>query len=334
MDPRQADWLARRIEDPIDATQAICDPHHHLWDHPTDRYLLEELRADTGAGHDVRRTVFVECGSFYRTDGPEALAPVGETERVAAIAEESERTAAQGAVIAGIVGRADLRLGDAVDDVLAEHVEAGRGRFRGIRHASAHDPSPEVRRSHTAPPPHLLADGEFRKGFAALGRAGLTFDAWLYHPQLGELVDLARAHDEVTIVLDHIGGPLGVGPYADRRDEVLTEWRASMAEVAACPNVVLKVGGIGMTVYGLGWHHRPEPPTSEQLAAVWGPELRWCIETFGPDRCMFESNFPVDRRSCPYTVLWNVFQLVTQDASAAERSELFEGTAARVYRLG
>lgn len=317
-------------EEPIDPTQPIVDPHHHLWDHPTSRYLLEELRADTGSGHSVVQTVFVECGSAYRHDGPEAMRPVGETDFVAAQAADSERS--EGAAIAGIVGFADLT-SPGVEDVLAAHLEAGGGRFRGIRHASAYDPSPDIRPSHTNPPPGLLAEPAFRSGFAALGRAGLSFDAWLFHPQLLELADLARAHPEVPVVLDHLGAPLGIGPYAGRRAAVLEVWRAGMEEVAACPNVTLKLGGIGMPIFGLGWHHRPEPPSSEELAAAWGTEIRWCIERFGVDRCMFESNFPVDRASCSYTTLWNTFQRIAADANPTERSALFHDTAARSYRL-
>jgi L-fuconolactonase len=305
---------------------AVVDPHHHLWDHPTSRYLVDELRADIdSAPFRVERTVFVECGSAYREDGPEAFRPVGETEFVAALAEEEPR-------IAGIVGFADLRVPEIVD-VLAAHVEAGKGRFKGIRHASAHDPSPDVRVTHTHPPPDLFADPAFRSGMAALGDAGLGFDAYLYHPQLPQLVDLARAVPDVAIVLDHLGTPLGIGPYAGRRDEVLDRWRADMAEVAACPNVTLKLGGIGMPIFGLGWHRRPEPPTAKELADAWGDEIRWCIERFGADRCMFESNFPVDKASCSYATLWEAFDLVADGASDGERDALFRDTAARVYRL-
>ena len=315
----------------LDPDLPICDAHHHLWDRPGDRYVLEDLRADTGAGHRVETTVFVECMAGYLDDGPPQLRPVGETHFVVEQAEESART--PGAEIAGIVGFADLDLGAAVAEVLEAHVDAGRGRFRGIRHASSWDPSPDVRRAHTRPPPGLLGRPSFRAGFAELGRLGLSFDAWLYHPQLGELVDLARAHPDVTIVLDHLGAPLGVGPYAGRRDEVLADWRSSMAEVAGCPNVVLKLGGIGMPLYGFDWHQRAEPPRSEELAAAWRDPIRWCIERFGPDRCMFESNFPVDRVSCSYTVLWNAFQLIAADLSPSERDSLFRGTAEAAYRL-
>jgi predicted TIM-barrel fold metal-dependent hydrolase len=286
--------------------------------------MMNELRADTGSGHDVVNTVFVECGSGYRPDGPESMSFVGETEFVVGADPDG--------FIAGIVGRADLCSLD-IDDVLAAHVEAGKGRFRGIRHASAHDPSPDIRESHTKPPPGLLGQDDFRRGIAALGRAGLRFDAWLYHPQLPELAALARAHPDVPIVLDHLGGPLGIGPYAGGREEVMAEWERSMADVASCPNVVLKLGGIGMPIFGMGFHKQDGGATSEQLADSWGGPIRWCIERFGVDRCMFESNFPVDKASCSYLVLFNAFKRIVADASASEKSALFHDSAKRAYGL-
>lgn len=333
MDSAHDAWLHRNVEEVLEPEMPICDPHHHLWDYPTDRYLLDELRADTGDGHHVVSTVFVECMSGYRVGGPEELRPVGETEMVKMIADQSAATTAHGAVIAGIVGFADLR-GTNVDEVLATHEAAGAGRFRGIRHASASDPDPALESAHTSPPPQLFADPEFRKGFAALGAAGLSFDAWLYHPQIPELTDLARAHPEVIVVLDHLGGPVGIGPYAGRRDEVMDAWRTSMADLATCPNVNVKLGGIGMPIFGLGFHKRPDPPSSQQLVEVWGPHIRWCIETFGAERCMFESNFPVDKASCSYRTLWNAFKQMTAADPPAARRALFQDTAVRVYRLG
>ncbi len=336
MDADQRAWLASHHEAPIDPEQIICDPHHHLWEFPTDTYLVDDLRADTGSGHRVVATVFVECTSAYRTDGPVAMQPVGETEFVVAQARASEALAADEpgtAVIKGIVGFADLSLGDDVAPVLEAHIEAGDGRFRGIRHATAHDPSPDVRRSHTRPTAGLMADPGFRRGFARLADHDLRFDAWLYHPQIDELVDLAHAHSEVLIVLDHLGGPLGVGPYAGRRDEVRADWRRSILALAECPNVSIKLGGIGMTVFGLDWHHRTQPPTSEELADAWRPDIEFCIEQFGERRAMFESNFPVDRRSTGYTVLWNSFQRITAEYSAAEKDALFHDTAASFYQL-
>jgi L-fuconolactonase len=294
--------------------------------------MLEELRRDTGSGHHVETTVFVECGSSWYPDGPAHLRPVGETRFVAAEAQRSASTAAQGAVIAAIVGYADLR-GKDIEDVLARHVDAGAGRFRGIRQVASRDDSPDIHTSHTDPPPRLLGDPAFRGGLVALGRAGHSFDAYLYHGQLPELVPAARAAPETVIVLDHIGAPIGIGPYAGRRAEVLEVWRRGMDELAGCENVVVKLGGIGMPIFGLGWHHRAVPPGSEELAAAWGAEIRWCIERFGVERCMFESNFPVDKRSCSYRVLWNAFKRMTADASAAEKAALFRGTAMRVYRL-
>jgi L-fuconolactonase len=312
------------MEETLDPDLLICDPHHHLWNRPGSRYMVEELRADTDSGHRVLRTVFVECQSGYRTAGPEPFRPVGETDFVVAADPDG--------FIAGVVGFADLRAPE-VEDVLAAHVEAGAGRFRGIRHASAWDPSPDIRPSHTSPPPGLLGDPAFRSGFAALGRAGLSYDAWLYHPQINELTDLARAHPDVPIILDHLGGPLGIGPYGGRRDEMLKDWRLAMRDLARCPNVVIKLGGIGMPIFGMRWHHQPGGTTSEELAAAWGGEIRWCVEQFGVDRCMFESNFPVDKASCSYAVLWNAFKRITVHASPSEKAALFHDTATRTYRL-
>jgi L-fuconolactonase len=301
----------------------IVDPHHHLWVHPTDPYMATELRSDTATVAEVVKTVFVECASGYRTDGPEAFRPVGETDFVVAADPDG--------FVAGIVGFADLTRPE-VADVLAAHVEAGQGRFRGIRHASAHDPSPDIRESHTKPPPDLLTGDDFRRGFALLGAAGLSFDAWMYHPQLPQLTDLCRAVPDTPVILDHLGGPLGIGPYAGRRDEVLAAWRASMADVATCDNVSLKLGGIGMAIHGMGWH-RTGGASAEQLAEAWGEPIRWCIETFGPERCMFESNFPVDKVSCSYADLWTAFEHIVDDASHADHDALFAATATRVYRL-
>ena len=236
-------------------------------------------------------------------------------------------------VAAGIVGFADLSLGDDVGPVLEAHIAAAPARFRGIRHAAGWHESPAIRNSHTNPPRGLLGDPQFRRGYRHLPRFGLTFEAWLYHPQLVELVDLARAHPEVTVVLDHFGGPLGIGPYAGRRDEVYEAWKQDIDALAACPNVVAKLGGINMPINGFGWDKRPVPPTSEELAAATRHYYDRTIDRFGPARCMFESNFPVDRVSCSYAVLWNAFKRIAAGYSEDEKSAMFHGTAARVYRL-
>jgi predicted TIM-barrel fold metal-dependent hydrolase len=323
--------LAATREEIIDPERRICDPHHHLWDLPGGRYLLEELQADTGAGHRVEQTVFLECGSGYHDTGPEAMRPVGESAFVASQAEASEQGG--GARIAGIVSFADLCLGAEVGPVLDAHEKAAGGRFRGIRHASAWDASDAIRKTHTNPTPDLLSRPDFREGFRVLTERGHSFDAWLYHPQIPQLTDLARAFPEANIVLDHLGGPLGIGPYAGRRDEIREAWRPAIREIARCENVTVKLGGIGMSIYGMGWHKRERPPGSEELAEAWRPEIEWCIEHFGPSRCMFESNFPVDKSGCSYTVLWNAFKRLTAGCSEDEKALMFHDSAARVYRL-
>jgi L-fuconolactonase len=327
----QDDWLAQHDEPVLEPDLAIIDPHHHLWEREgMTRYLLGDLHQDTGAGHRIEATVFVECAWGYRTEGPEELRPVGETETVAAIAAASGGADAE---IGGIVSFADMRLGDAVEDVLAAHAAAGDGRFRGIRHATAYDQDRRVRLTHTRPVPALMADDAFRRGVARLASLDLSFDAWLYHPQIPELTGLARAVPEGRFVLDHLGGPLGIGPYEGRRAEVLEQWRTDLAELATCPNVSVKLGGIGMTAFGLGFEARPEPPSSDDLVAAWGEPIAYVVEQFGADRCMFESNFPVDKMSCSYVTLWNAFKKIAADAGPAEKADLFHDTAARVYRL-
>jgi len=323
-------WLALTAEQAIEPDLPICDPHHHLWIYPENRYLLEEFLLDIGNGHNITHTVFVECLQFYHNDGSHELRPVGETEYLEQVAINCQDGPTR--VAAGIVGFADLTLGAAVQPVLEAHLGASE-RFRGIRYASAFDDSDKVHNAHTKPAKELLSSPVFREGFACLGKLGLNFDAWLYHHQIPELIDLAEAFPGTTIILDHMAGPLGIGPYAGRREDVFTEWRSKMIELARCDNVFVKLGGQTMTMAGFGWHKREKPPGSEQLAADMGPYYRACIDIFGPKRCMFESNFPVDRASCSYTVLWNAFKRLSRDYSAAERQALFHDTAVNVYRL-
>jgi len=325
-------WLAQVVEEPLEPDLPICDPHHHFWNARPghDPYLLDDLQRDAGSGHRIVQTVFVECHSEYRQDGPAALQPVGETVFVEAIANcgVSESTAAA----AGIVSHADFRLGNGVAEVLGAHAAASPGRFRGIRQGAGWDPSPAINVSGTQSP-GLLLDAQFRQGIACLQAQGLSFDALLYHSQLLDLVDLANAFPDLPIILNHIGRPLGIGPYAGKRVEVFPVWQEAISTVAACPNVVVKVGGLGNPISGFDWHQRDVPPTSAELADTMAPYYLYCIEQFGANRCMFESNFPVDKASYSYQVVWNMFKRISQDFSQAERAALFHDTAARVYRL-
>ncbi|HWM48476.1 MAG TPA: amidohydrolase family protein [Xanthobacteraceae bacterium] len=323
-------WLALRDEDVIEPALPIIDPHHHLWDRDN-RYLFHDLLDDTGSGHNVRATVYIQCRSMYRANGSEALAPVGETEFVNGVAAMS----ASGhygdmRACAGIVGHADLRLGARVRDVLEAHMAAS-SRFRGIRYSTPWDE--DVRLTPVRPPQGIMADATWREGFGQLAPLGLSYDALLFHTQLGELADLARAFPQTTIVLNHVGCPIGIGPYANRRDEVFAAWRASIGALARCENVVVKLGGLGMHVFGFRFDKRPDPPLSAELADAWRPYVDVCIEAFGPRRAMFESNFPVDKISCSYKVIWNALKRLASGYRADEKAALFHDTAARVYRL-
>ena len=332
--PVRQDWLDRRKEPILEPDLPIVDPHHHLWDRPGWRYLLDELLADTNSGHNIVATVFVQARAMVRAAGPVEMRPVGETEFVNGVAAMSASGIyGKTKVCAGIVGHADLTLGSRVEPVLAALVRAGGDRFRGIRHITAWDGDESIRNPAYSPPPNLLADKTFREGFAVLDRLGLSFDAWLYHPQIIELTDLARAFPQTKIVLNHVGGPIGIGVYAGKRKEVVPAWAASIKALAACQNVCVKVGGLGMRMGGFAFHEAAEPPSSETLAVAWRPYVETCIEAFGASRCMFESNFPVDKGSYSYPVFWNACKLLAKGANQADKADLFAGTATRFYRL-
>ena len=317
------------VETPLEPDLPICDAHHHLWERPPERYLLDEFLGDLGSGHNIVSTIAVECGYRYRTAGPDHLKPVGETEFLEAVSSGiAVNRPGKTRIAAAIVGFADLSLGDRVEEVLEAHMIAST-RFRGIRHSTTFDPSGALRNEA---PAGVLADRQFREGFARLAKLGLSFDAWVYHPQLHELVDLARAFPNATIVLNHIGAPLGVGPYAGKRDEVFHEWRAGIAEIGSCPNVMIKLGGVGSARSGYDWHERSVKPSSDELCEILRPYFTWCIEKCGAERCILESNFPVEKRANAYAVIWNAFKKLTGNYSPAERAALFHDTACRVYR--
>jgi L-fuconolactonase len=329
-------WLAKRpSEAALEPELPIIDPHHHLWDTPQrGLYFLPELLADIGGGHNVVSTVFLECQSMFRAGGPEEMRPLGEVEFVNGTAAMSASGQyGKTRVCEAIIGWADLMLGARVREVLEAELEAGGGRFRGVRYGTSHDDSIVGKHVSRTIPPHRLLDPKFREGFAELGKLGLTFDSWHFHPQLPDLLDLARAFPDMTIIVDHVGGVLGVGPYAGRSAEILPLWKQSIVALARCPNVSIKLGGLGMTSFGFGFHERETPPSSQELADTWRPYIETCIEAFGPTRCMFESNFPPDKQSCGYTELWNAFKRITSGASATEKAALYSGTAAQVYKM-
>lgn len=328
----RADWLALDQEAVLEAELPVVDAHHHLWDTPHPRYLFDEILADVSCGHNVRATVFVEAGSMWRRSGPSALQAVGEVEFANGVAAMSESGKYGDACInAAIVGHADLRAGAELEGTLEALIAAGNGRLRGIRHSAAHDPDVRM-----LAPAGMLRDPAFRAGFAMLQRKSLRFDLWLYHPQLGDAIELMRAFPEARVVLNHIGGRIGVGRFAPGRageSAADAQWRADLRELAAFPNFHVKLSGLGMALAGFQLHTGVTPPSSDQLVELWSPRLMPCIELFGADRCMFASNFPVDKASCSYTALWNAFKKMTAQASVDERAALFAGTAARFYSI-
>ncbi len=328
------EWLAQLQEAPLDPALPIVDPHHHLWDRAGERYLLDDLLRDAATGHDVRATVFVQCGAMYRATGPEEERSLGETEFVNGVAAASASgTYGPVRACAGIIGFVDLTLGDRVAPLIEAHLATARARFRGVRNRTAWHPSPEVRSNLLGPPPGPLEVPSFMEGARRLAGYGLVLDIWAYQTQLPLVAAVARAVPDLTVVVDHCGGPLGVGPYAGRREEGFVEWRREVLALAGLPNTVMKLGGLAMEVGGHDFHLRDLPPGSAVLEEAWRPIIHTLIEAFGADRCMFESNFPVDKGMCGYGVLWNAFQRLASGAGEDERAGLFAGTATRIYRL-
>jgi predicted TIM-barrel fold metal-dependent hydrolase len=336
----------------VDPARPIIDPHHHLWDrrrapaggtdaHPFVRaidllphYLLDAFLADVGSGHNVVGSVFIECGAFYRAQGPSHMRPVGETEFVNGVAAMSASGIYGSArLCAGIVAHADLMAGSAVRPVLEAHLAAAPERLRGIRHSAAWDADPAVLGMLQRAPATLLGDALFRAGLAEVAALGLSYDVWLLAPQLPALIALARAMPQLSIVCDHLATPLGIGAHAGKRDASFADWDANIRALAACPNVAMKLGGLAMPFGGFASFMADPPATAAMLADEWRPWVESAIAAFGAERCMFESNFPVDRGTCDYRTLWNAFKLIAAGASETEKTALFSGTAARVYRL-
>jgi L-fuconolactonase len=333
--PVRPEWADSVREAIIEPELPIVDAHHHLWDRPpAQRYLFEDLLHDTNSGHAIEATVYIQCRSMYRASGPEAMRPVGETEFVNGVAARSA-SGVYGPMqaCAAIVSYADLTLGERVRPVLEAHLRAAPDRLRGIRNMTAWDACAEIAPGFGKVAEGLLRDPGFQRGFAELAPLGLSYDVWAFHPQLPEVLDLARRFPETAIIVNHAGGPLNIGPYRGKQKEVLAAWSAGLRELAACPNVTLKLGGLGMHISGLDFHLQPAPPSSQALAQAWRPYVHTGIDLFGPARCMFESNFCVDKGMAGYAVLWNAFKRLAAGCSAEDKAALFSGTARRVYRL-
>ena len=333
-------WLEQTEEDVLDPQVPIIDAHHHLW-HGYGKpvpwqpdYWYAEQGADIESGHNIVATVFVECGYNYVADTAPALRPVGETRTINAYAGSFGNTTKSSCkAAAAIVSFADLTLGSAVDATLEAHLDAAPERFRGIRQITPWDPSPEVRYPGFEIAEGLLLSEKFAAGFSRLNKYGLSFDVWLFHPQIPEVAELAKRFPDTTIILDHFGGPIGIGPYEGKRKEIFKQWRHDVALVAQYPNVFAKLGGLWMEHAGFHWHARQTPPSADALMEAGMDYYLQTIELFGPDRCMFESNFPVDKISCSYRTLWNYHKKIAAQFNSAERHAMFYETAKKVYRM-
>lgn len=332
------EWLNQVIEEPIDPGRQICDPHHHLFicrPNTEANYFQSKFASEiSNSGHNIVSTIYIECKAMYRNDGPDEMKPVGEVE----FANGQAAMAASGLygetkICAGIIGYADLRLGAAVGEVLDAELAAARDRFRGIRFAGTWNPDPKIRNGSNNPTDNQFQETLFREGFDELRRRNLVFEAWCYHTHLKKVTDLARAFPDITIILNHFGGPIGVGSFADKRDEVFAQWQIDISELATCENVYAKLGGLQMDVNGFEWHKRVMPPSSRELMEATRPWHYHTIDAFGTNRCMFESNFPVDKFSCSYGVLWNSFKRLTEKFSTSEKAKLFHDNAVKLYSL-
>lgn len=327
------EWTQKREEPALEPELPIVDTHHHLYDDHRKRYLLDELLRDTNSGHNIVSTVFIEAGSMWRAGGPEEERPIGEVEFANGVAAMSASGIyGKTRACAAIVGHADMRLGDGVKAVLEKLIDAGNGRLKGIRFGVCWDTGDAAKYGRYKLPPHLVLDPTFRKGFTHLAPLGLSFESWQFHPQLPDVPELLRAFPDTSVILNHVGGVLGIAPHENKR-EVFETWRKSIRALAPFPNLSIKLGGLGMLYSGWDFHLREAPASSEELAETWRPYIETCIETVGAERCMMESNFPVDKQSCGYGVLWNAMKRITKNCSAAEKAALYSGTAARVYRL-
>jgi len=329
MDKFNGEWLSGYKEEILEPEIKICDAHHHLWDYPGYQYRSEELLEDISCGHKIVSTVYMECMWAYDRDAPEHLQSLGETKFVKGEQEKYQDTACE--INKCMVGNANL-CHPQVAEALDAHLEV-YDRFRGIRHATGWHASDEIPGTHMGAGKGLMAEKVFRSGLGELFKRNLSFDAWIYHNNIVELADLSSAFPDGVFILDHCGGPLGIGPYEGKRDEVFKEWSEAIAELSQRENVFVKIGGLNMQLNGFAWETKANPPTSDELTEATRPYYLHCIEQFGPERCMWQSNFPVDKVSCSYDVLWNSFKKICNGFSEDEKAWLFHDTAAKVYRF-
>jgi predicted TIM-barrel fold metal-dependent hydrolase len=324
-------WLAMLQEDVLEPELPIIDPHHHLWLRSGYTYLMPELAADLASGHNIIATVYAECHSMYRKDGADEQRSLGETEFVrgqAAMSNSGEFGNARACDV--MFGNVDLTLGGAVEPILEQHIEASGGRFRGVRLSSGWHADDKI--GNVAAQPQLLLDPRVNEAVAVVKRLGLSLDCWLYHPQIDEVAQLADAHPDLTIILNHVGSPILGGPYRGKTDDVFKQWKAAIIRLGKRDNVFVKLGALPIRMPSYEGD-RSLPPSSQEVAAAWQPWMETCIEAFGPARSMYESNFPVQKRWCSYQVCWNAFKRISAGASAAEKTDLFAGAAARAYRM-
>jgi L-fuconolactonase len=331
------EWLSRAApEAALEPDLPIVDSHLHFWHHASGhKYFVEDFARDLAAsGHNVDATIFVECNAMYRAHGPAHLKCIGETEfavGMAAMGASGKYISCRTA--AAIVAFADLTLGGRTRETLEAHIEAANGRLSGVRQRAKWDPDPVVRGPVSADQPGLYLNPEFGRGLDLLTTMGLSFDASIYDPQIPDVTALAQAHSEANIILIHSGSPVGHGSYAGKEDENHARWLASMKELAKCPNVSVKMGGVLMTLGNFDFTVAEAPPTSQQLADLWRPYIEPCVELFGAERCMVSSNFPVDKAGFGYGTVWNMFKRIFASCSAYEKSLIFGGSAKRIYRL-
>ena len=336
--PVRQEWLDQHIEDPISPNIPIIDPHHHLWDVGFGRYYIEELLEDiNSSGHNILSTVYIMSSSntkIYSKDGLEEFKPLKEIEFATSEGKRADLIPNNKVKVnASIVGSVDLTYGNKLQPVLEKAVNISEGRLKGIRMLLASHIDPRISSGAVKSDLGLMLHPNFIEGAKCIQNANLSLDFWIYHTQLNEMEKIARSLPDLTIILNHIGGPIHLGEYEGKQAATHREWRSAMMRLSRIPNINVKLGGLGMAVNGAKFHNNKFPPNSVQLSDVWKPWIYETIDMFGFDRCMFESNFPVDKGSCSYGALWNAFKILAKDMSDDEINKLFSKNAAKIYKI-